>query len=379
MFLSSASFAYPEVDGAARAEMARALLGADMPPSAFVLSTCLRVEVAVPGDEIELKGVVAELLGAVDATPRLREGVEAATHLFRVAAGLESPIAGEVEILSQFRESLAELKRGDGFDGGFLRLIEGAVAVGREARRLLDPSPHDTMAAVAAQMVGSAPEVAVFGSGTMAAAVVAALFGLPAPPRVVVLARAPEKVSIPGVEVWSLDRLDEVLGRFPAAVSATAASSGLMDRDGLCRAVAPRHERLVLVDMAMPPDFTTVPTGRLDYIGIDDLAAIAKRRGNTDVACSFVVEAAAEAHHRYRQSHHVGPVIADLIQMADEVVEEAVDRFAGRLNHTEDRAVLQQVAHTVARTILARPVSAVRRARDPRIAEVISAAFDRDE
>ncbi|CAN5760525.1 N/A [soil metagenome] len=379
MFVSSASFAYPEVDGAARAEMARVLLGADVPPSAFVLATCLRVEVVLAGEESELKGVVADLFGTVDVEPRVRSGAEATAHLFRVAAGLESPITGEIEILSQFRESLATLKQGVDVDGGFLRLFEGAVAVGREARRLLDPSPHDTMAAVATQMVGSSPEVAVLGSGTMSAAVVSALLALPAPPRVVVLARTPDKVSIHGVEVWPLARLEEVVGAFPAVISATTASSGLIDRASLSRAVGGRADRLLLVDLAMPPDFPTAPTGLVDYLGIDDVAAIANRRTHHDGARSFVAEAAAEAHHRYRDSHQIGPVIADLIHMADDVVTEVVDRFAGRLTDTTDRAILHQVAHTVARRILARPVAAVRRARDPRVAEVISAAFDTDD
>lgn len=373
--LTSASFAYPRLDGPARAAVARALVTHGVPPGVFVLSTCLRVEVAVAGDQTELKGRLGDLFGVLPVEPEIRDGQEAGEHLFRVAAGLESPIVGEVEVLTQFRQALNDLKAAPPVDGAFLKLIESAVAAGRRAREVMDTSPHDTMAALAAQMVGTHAEVAVVGSGTMAAAVVAALGALPAPPRVAMLSRSPEKVSNEHLDLLPMDDLAAVISAYPAVVSATAASTRLMDHDHLAEALQGRTTPLTIVDMAMPPDFSPSSSAPVTYVGIDDLARLARRREvTTDVADQVAAEA-QQAHHRYTEGR-IGPLIAGMLSVGEAVVSETVERFAGRLTNPDDRDVLHQTAHTVARTILDRPVRALRSSEDPRIVEAIASVFD---
>lgn len=375
MDLTSATFAYPRLDGPARAAVARALIAHARPPGVFVLSTCLRVEVAVAGDQVELKGRLGDLFGVLPAEPEIREGQEATEHLFRVAAGLESPIVGEVEVLTQFRQALNDLKAYPPVDGAFLKLIESAVAAGRRARDVMDTSPHDTMAALAAQMVGTHEEVAVVGSGTMAAAVVAALGALPAPPRVAMLSRSPEKVSGEHIDLLPMDDLAEVISAYPAVVSATAASTRLMEDDHLADALERRTGPLTLVDMAMPPDFYPPSRAHVTYVGIDDLARLARRREvTTDVAGQVVAEA-HQAHLRYTQGR-VGPLIAGMLSAGEAVVSETVERFAGRLTNPDDRDVLHQTAHTVARTILDRPIRALKSSEDPRTVEALASVFD---
>lgn len=375
MEITSASFAYPRVGEADRARVARALAGADSPAGAFVLSTCLRTEIAVPGDQTDLKQRLDELLGALPIDPEVREGEAAVEHLFRVAAGLESPIVGEVEVLVQFRQALADLRSGSAPEGSFLKLLELAVAAGRDARQSMPPSPHDTMAAVAAQVVGSAPKVAVVGSGTMARSVVESLASLPAPPKVLVLTREPTRVELGGVEILSLDALSSVLAELPVVVSATAASKRLLDAQQVGEALTGRYRPLLLVDMAMPPDFDPPADGPIRYVGIDELARLASRRLRTTEAEDQITRAAAEAHHAVTSGGLAGPVIAALLADADQVVDRTVERFSGRLSDDADREVLRQTAHTVARTILNRPVSALRSTRDPDTIEVISAVF----
>jgi glutamyl-tRNA reductase len=376
--ITAASFAYPRVGEADRAHVARSLVGCAVPPGVFLLSTCLRVEVAVPGDEIALKERLDGLLGPVPVDPHVRQGEDAVEHLFRVAAGLDSPIVGEVEVLAQFRQALSRLREAGPTERWFVRLLESAVAAGREARQAMPSSPHDTMAAVAAQVVGSAGQVAVIGAGTMARAVVEALVGLPAPPRVTVLARQPERVRVAGVETRHIDAVPSVLVGFPVVVSATAASKGLVGRARMHEILADRAEPLLLVDMAMPPDFEAPTDGPLQYVGIDDLARLAQRRARTHEAEDIISAAAAEAHHLLATEGLAGPVIASMLATADRVVEQTVQRFAGRLTDESDREVLRQTAHTVARTILNRPVSALRATGDPDLVEVMSTVFERD-
>lgn len=376
MEISSASFAYPRHEGEIRAELAQRLLTDDRIDEGFVLSTCLRVELAVPGPESRLLDTLGRVFGDTPARPEVRQGEHAVIHLYRIAAGLESPILGEQEILTQFRQTLIESEESGRVKGLFARLLESAVAVGRQAREMIPGSPHNSMAAVAAQAVGAADRVAVLGSGIMAAAVVDGLSLLPAPPHVTVVARSPEKVpDRPGVDVLSLEATDEVIESFPAVISATSAKRRLVDEEALSKALSRRDTPLLLIDMAMPPDFRPGDDAVV-YVSIDDLARMAERRPRSDDADAMVAAAAADAYRQYRDHSEVGPLIGNLMGNADAVVDHAVRRFAGRLGDSDDEAVMRQAAHTVARTLLAGPVSYLKAEnRSPEAVDVIADAF----
>ena len=383
MEISSASFAYPSHDGAVRSLLAQKLTSSKPIKGVFVLSTCLRVEVATTGGWERLDQTLATLFGDLvhDHEPIVRQGEEAVIHLFRVASGLESPILGELETLTQFRQEVLEGER-EGTLGGLLaRLLESAVSAGRQARELLPGSPHNSMAAVAAQATALASRVAVLGSGIMASAVVDALGQLPAPPQITVVARHPEKVSAgPGVDVWPFERAAEALSSFPAVVSATSAERSLVTDAALTQMAERREIPLLLVDMAMPPDFNAPKSAGITYIDIDQLAKMAGRRSRSREADRYVETAAAHAYRQYRHHHDVGPVIEALMHRADSVVDSTVDRFAGRLGGGDDQAVLRQTAHTVARTLLAGPVSYLKETEgDTEVLGTIVSAFGVDE
>jgi glutamyl-tRNA reductase len=376
--ISAASFSYPRHDGATRARIAQALLDGASVKQGLVLSTCLRVEVVIPGSRDRLDEVLAGLFGDLGegSAPQVRHGDEAVAHLYRIAAGLESPILGEQEILTQFRQTLIEAEEAGRVDGLFARLLESAVAVGRQARELLPGSPHNSMAAVAAQTVGAADRVAVLGSGIMATAVVEGLVLLPAPPAITVVARTPDKVADhPDIEVLPFEHARAVIEEFPAVISATSAKRRLIDDQDLAEAVGQRQTPLLLVDMAMPPDFRP-SEGEITYVSIDDLARMADRRPRSGEADALVESAALDAYRQYRDHHEVGPLIGGLMASADGIVDGAVARFAGRLIHPADEAVLRQSAHTVARTLLAGPVSYLKaEERAPEAIDVIADAF----
>ena len=380
--ISSATFAYPEVDSATRARLARAFHAADSDGSTFLLNTCLRTEVIVAGDGSRLQQTLERIFGGAPevGVAKVRHDSDAVEHLYRVAAGLESPIRGEREILTQFRQTLARSSESDSITGIFSKLIETAVAVGRQAREILPESPHDSMAAIAAQAVGNVDRVAVLGSGAMATAVIRALQGLPAPPLVTVVARTPGRVTADNVAVWAFDRALEALGEFPAVISATSAKRRLVEADHMADVVHRRSTPLTLVDMAMPPDFTVTTSATLRYLDIDDLARMAERRPRGDEADALVRQAAIEAYRTFVDHHQVGPVIGGLTRRADDIVENTIARFGGRLASDEDLAVLRQTAHTVARTLLAGPISYVKQPdRAPEAIDIVAEAFGVDE
>lgn len=372
--IAAATFAYPDVDGTTRARLAAALRRDR--PDTFVLDTCLRIEVVLAGEAPALHTTMVHLFGDDLAAAKIRHGADAVEHVFRVAAGLESPIRGEREILTQFRQAVTDSIDTGRVTGIFAKLLETAVATGRQARDLLPHNPHDSMGAVAAQTVGASERVAVFGSGAMATAVIDALAGLPAPPDVTVVARNPERVSASHVEVWTFEDAEVALEQFPAVISATSAKQRLLDPATISRALGNRTSPLTLVDMAMPPDFEPPRLPTVRYLDIDDLARLADRRRGEDEVDAMVHNAAAEAYRTFVEHHEVGPVIGGLTRHADDIVTAAIERFGGRLTSPEDLAVLRQTAHTVARTLLARPIAYVRRPdRAPDAVDVVAHAF----
>jgi glutamyl-tRNA reductase len=111
-----------------------------------VLSTCHRVELyAVTADDATRPSIaldaMAQLLASrgdvtdgIDAHLRRLVGTEATRHLFRVAAGLESIVLGESEVLGQVAAALALSLRVGSAGAVLTPLFEAAVRTGRRAR-----------------------------------------------------------------------------------------------------------------------------------------------------------------------------------------------------------------------------------------------------
>jgi glutamyl-tRNA reductase len=109
---------------AERDRLARSLEGrVPSHPDWILLSTCHRVE-------LYGFGAVPDL----DEGLHLQTGDRAVRHLVRVAAGLESAIIGEDEVLHQVREALSGARAARPLDSRLQRLFETAIAAGRRAR-----------------------------------------------------------------------------------------------------------------------------------------------------------------------------------------------------------------------------------------------------
>ena len=106
-----------------------------------VLSTCNRTEVYLAAPHtITANSVIAllrELKGDVDAPEDAfyhSTGDEAARHLYRVAAGIESMVLGESEILGQVRAAFSAATAAGTHNAVLSRLFHGAIRSGRRAR-----------------------------------------------------------------------------------------------------------------------------------------------------------------------------------------------------------------------------------------------------
>jgi glutamyl-tRNA reductase len=319
------------------AALARQLAGEHS--EAVCLSTCNRTELYLAdesAEEAERKAEAALLALEADLGPalyRLRDEA-AALHLFRVAAGLDSMVPGEPEILGQVRAA-----HGDGATGPILdRLFRQALHAGKKARAhtAIGESPASAAAAGAAlatQVFGElhGRSVLVLGAGKVGEAAVRNLVS-----RGATIAFVVNRTT-------DRERIERELERADVVLSSTSASEWVLTREQVERALPARKGRpLFLIDLAVPRDLDPA-IHELDgcYLyDIDDLQAVvaetfAVRRREAERA-EAIVSAEAERFRAWHASLDVVPAIASLRAHAEEIRTAELRR--AKLSDAERRA-----------------------------------------
>ena len=252
-----------------------------------VLSTCSRTELHVvrtegAGDPEDLLALLAAgdggLLPTLSAAATIREGEAAVEHLFRVAAGLESRVPGEVEIQAQLRATARAAVARSGEPHRLRDLVRAAITSARSGPAAALEARQGLLAQRAVQKALSAApagdlEVVVVGAGTMGHQVRRAL---PTPRcRTTMLSRCPSPATSVRPEVHSVEELPSRLADADLAFVATSAGRHLLTREVVGRAAAGRTNPLTLVDLSVPrnvdPDVSREAQVRL--LDLDDLDA----------------------------------------------------------------------------------------------------------
>ena len=344
------------------AALARRLAGEEL--ECVCLSTCNRTELYLAGSDPDAaEAAAATALEAVgSALYRLRDEA-AALHLFRVAAGLDSMVPGEGEILGQVRTAY-EI----GATGPFLdRLFRQALHAGRKARAQtgIGESPASVSsagAALAEQVFGDlrGRTIVLLGAGKVSELAARNLVSRGA--RIAVVAnrttdRATALAGRLGGEALPLERVGEQLATADVVVSSTSAPGYVLRRDDVEAALRGRRGRLILfVDLAVPRDLDP-EIAALDgcYLyDLDDLEAVvtetlAGRRREAERA-EGIVATEAERFREWQASLEVVPAIASLRARAEEIrtaeLAKAEARL-GRLTEGERRTVESVTAQIV--------------------------------
>lgn len=323
---------------------------------AFLMSTCLRVEIAWAAEPDVGPDVLERLYGDRETIGQavVRSDEEAFVHLSRVAAGLDSPLVGETEVLSQFRQAVSALPETPPSGSDLARIMNAAVGVGRTTRRLLGDTPRGSLGAVAARAAATLGPVAILGSGAMARAALQQLDGI----EVTVFARRPGDVGGHAALPW--EQAETAIATFPVIISTVPGNEQLFSHEAIARVLGSRSDELLLIDLGMPPAFDPrlIPGG-VRYLGVDQVASSVSDRASRDVE-EKIVRGASAVWRRLAVPDRVGAVIAAMMEQADAAVSEEVQRFTHRLLGSDDpERVLRQLAHSVARRVLHPPISFV--------------------
>jgi glutamyl-tRNA reductase len=317
---------------------------------AVCLSTCNRTELYVVAEDAEeaervAVAALAELEPQVEpALYRLRDQA-AALHLFRVAAGLDSLVPGEGEILGQVRAAYETGTPGLVLDKVFRQALHAGRKV--RAQTAIGESPASVSSAAAAlaeQVFGDLAgcRIMLIGVGKVGDQAARSLRGRGA------------EVVLTANSKTDRGQLEEELARVDVVVSATTSAGYVLDAETVERARNGRQ--LLFIDLAVPRDLDPL-IHELDscYLyDIDDLEAIvsetlAGRRGEATRA-EAIVATEAEKFHAWHASLDVVPAIASLRAHAEEIREAELRKaegVLGRLDDTQRRAVESMTAQIV--------------------------------
>ena len=330
------------------AELARSLADGG---ECVCLSTCNRTELYVVGERSEQRALDAlRTHGGEDIaalTYRLADQA-AALHLFRVAAGLDSLVPGEGEILGQVRAAYEA-----GSPGPLLnRLFHDALHAGKRARSqtTIGESPASVPsagAALAQQIFGELDgrRVLVVGAGKIGELAARNLAARGAEISAVAnrsLKHAEALARKFGARAASLDSLADELGAVDVVVACTGSQEVVVRVED----VRGRRTRpLFLIDLAVPRDVDPA-INELDgcYVyDIDDLEAVVAasltgRRREAARAEAIVAEE-AERFRAWQASLDVVPTIASLRARAEAIRAAELGKAAAKLTDEERQAV----------------------------------------
>jgi glutamyl-tRNA reductase len=349
---------------------------------AVCLSTCNRTElyVAAPNVEAAERAAVAALAEiepeVEQALYRLRDHA-AALHLFRVAAGLDSLIPGEGEILGQVRAAYEAGTTGTLLD----RVFRQALHAGRKVRAqtAIGESPASVSSAAAAlaeQVFGNLDgrSILLVGAGKISEQAARNLLSRHA--RIAFVANrtldhAEELAARFGAEALPLERIEEHLAAADVVVSSTSSPGLVLDAPTVERALRARRGRqLLFIDLAVPRDLDPAIhdlEGCYLY-DIDDLDAIvsetlAGRRGEAERA-EAIVAAEAEKFHEWQASLDVVPAIASLRARAEEIREAELRKAEGLLGRLDDsqRRAVESITSQIVNKLLHLPTVRMKQA-----------------
>jgi glutamyl-tRNA reductase len=386
------------VSGDTLTKLLRDVVQAEPVAEAFVVSTCNRVEVYAEVDRFHA-GVTAicELLARHCGVPSheltqylyVHYEDRAVSHLLAVAAGLDSMVVGEDQILGQVR-SAVKLAAEHGTAGrvlgelGRLALRTGKraraeTAIGRAGLSLLSAAVE-----LAAARLGplcpdadalAGHDVLIVGAGSMSA-LAAATAARSGAASIAVANRTREhaerlaaSVSTTATTVTGLDDLPAAIAAADVVISCTGAAGQVITAGMVSAALAARSARaareageageargpLVIMDLAMPRDVEPAVAGLpgVALIGMDQLSEHASAVRDDDVAAvRAILEAELSAYQSAIDAARVAPTVVALRAKAANVVDAELNRLAGRLSADGlSGHALDEIAQTVRRVV----------------------------
>ena len=323
----------------------------------------------------------------------------AVAHLFSVAAGLDSMIVGESEILGQVRDAWQAGVREQTAPQLLTRMFKHAVESGKRVRTETGISRHpvsipSAAVAVAAEHLGDldGARVLVIGAGHMGSGLASTLRSRGVAEVVVAnrtLDRAERLAAEIGARPIPLTEIADTLVDTDVLLTSTASSEVLVERAMVEMVMACRDGRpLLVVDVALPrdvdPGVGDIPDVTL--LDLDDLKEYAqrsaeRRRGEIGKVRS-ILAAEIERYRAERAAREVGPLVTSLRDLAEDVRRGELERFRAKLAKLDPdaRELIDAITQGVVNKLLHEPTVRVKDAagtpRGDYYADALASLFD---
>ncbi|HEY8330911.1 MAG TPA: glutamyl-tRNA reductase [Pseudomonas sp.] len=347
---------------------------------AAILSTCNRSELYLALDEAQAEAILAWLAGyhglsldELRACAYIHQDNEAVRHMMRVAAGLDSMILGEPQILGQMKDAYASAREAGTLGPLLGRLFQATFSTAKTVRtdtRIGENPVSVAFAAVslAKQIFSDLPrsQALLIGAGETITLVARHLHeqGIK---RIVVANRTLERASLLAEEVGGqavlLADIPEQLVNSDIVISSTASPLPILGKGAVERALKKRkHRPVFMVDIAVPRDIEP-EVGELDDVylyTVDDLHEVIaenlrSRQGAARAAEELVLTGVDEFMARLRERDSVD-LLRSYRQRAEQLRDDELAKALRQLgNGSPAEEVLAQLARGLTNKLLHAP------------------------
>lgn len=366
----------------------RALDGID---GAAVLSTCNRVEAVVSSRDEDVITSVVDWLASRTSTGRgelehhlyVLRHIDVVTHLFRVAAGLDSMIVGEPQIGGQVRAAFRTAAELGTLDSLLQQVGEQTLRVAKRVRTDTGIGEHAVSVPYAAvelakKIFGNLGglQVLLLGAGEMGELTAEHLHAHDVR-QVFVANRSHDRAlelarRFDGAAVH-FDSIDEQLGRCDIVIASTAAPHFVVEPHHVARALEQRRNRnLFLIDLSVPrninPDVASIDGAYL--YNVDDLQQVAdanlELRQNKAVDAEAIVAREVEAFRKRLVAQDAVPTIVELQQRLEAIRSGELEKCLRRMGPitAEQREAIEQFSTQLVNKILHYPILELKEASD---------------
>jgi glutamyl-tRNA reductase len=384
----------------------RALAGRAATAETVVVSTCNRAELYATCDDVErARGDLVNFISDfhnVDRTailPHLYEltDLEAARHLFRVAAGLDSLVVGEPQILGQVKEAHAVASEARAVGPVLNRLFHSSFGVGKRVRTETGlgsgaVSVGFAAVALARKIFGDLKgrNVLVVGAGEMGK-LTAMHMKSQGVQHVTIASRAMAHAArtaeaIGGALAAPWDELDAALSASDIVISATGASAPILTKARVEAVMRSRRNRpLCIIDIALPRDVEAA-AGEIEQVflyNIDDLQAVVAenvaRRSGEIVRAEAIVGEELEKFGAWLRSRGAIPTVVALRQRFETIRRAELDRLDFKLSalSPDARSRVDEVTRLIVEKLLLTPTEQLKTLTDPETVGTYSEALIR--
>lgn len=340
----------------------------------MVLSTCNRSEVFFfydTDDQFQkIKALYLQMFEGVELEQYLftLAGTEAIAYLFRIAAGLESLVLGEDQILGQVKDAL-DLSKAMGFSKKEMnKVVREAITCAKKIKTELKISEKPlSVSYVGIQQLEkncgiAGKHVLVIGSGKMAVLALKYIFEYGAT-KVTICSRTMDHAyriqhDFPGLEVVPFDRRYEVMNRSDIVISATSSPHLVIKKEHFLS-----ENPVTFLDLAAPRDIDTrlEDLENVQLFNMDTLQKIVHENQNerirlVELSKEMIQEAVAGVEE-WLLSSRLDPTIRSLQQRCDEIVEDSFEYLNRKIEFSQrEQKIVRKVLHASLHRLLREPI-----------------------